>query len=283
MIEVLQFEFMRSAVISGLLAGMLCGIIGTLAVANRMVFLSGGIAHAAYGGIGLALVLGLPFLAGTLGFALIAAVVMAAVSLTAKYQGDAIIGVIWAVGMATGIILIDLSPGYQVDLFSYLFGSILAVPVMDMFIMAIALVLVIAIVWYFYPGLKALSYDNEFARIRGVPVKGLYFLMVAMLALAVVLMIRVVGLILVIALLSIGPLIAAQFSRSLARMMVWSCILNMGFILCGLIIAYYFNLTAGACIILVAGLVFFLFLLIKPFMPSPIESAQAPSSERIGN
>lgn len=283
MIEVLQFEFMRSAVISGLLAGMLCGIMGTLAVANRMVFLSGGIAHAAYGGIGLALVLGLPFLAGTLGFALIAAVVMAAVSLTAKYQGDAIIGVIWAVGMATGIILIDLSPGYQVDLFSYLFGSILAVPVMDMFIMAIALVLVIAIVWYFYPGLKALSYDNEFARIRGVPVKGLYFLMVAMLALAVVLMIRVVGLILVIALLSIAPLIAAQFSRSLARMMVWSCILNMGFILCGLIIAYYFNLTAGACIILVAGLVFFLFLLIKPFMSSPIESAQAPSSERIGN
>ena len=262
MIEALQFEFMRSAVLSGLLAAVLCGIMGTLAVANRMVFLSGGIAHAAYGGIGLALVFGLPFLAGTLGFAILAAVVMAAVSLGARHSSDAIIGVIWAVGMALGIVLIDLAPGYQVDLFSYLFGSILAVPGTDIVIMILALMLAIAMVWYFYPGLMALSYDDEFARARGVPVKRLYFLMVAMLALAVVLMIRVVGLILVIALLSIAPLIAARFARSLARMMVWSSVLNMAFTLCGLVLAYYFNLTAGACIILVAGVCYFLFLLI---------------------
>ena len=279
MFEALQFEFMRSALYSGLLAGVLCGVMGTLAVANRMVFLTGGIAHAAYGGIGLALFFGLPFLAGTLGFALLAGVVMAAVSLNAKHRADAIIGVIWAVGMALGIILIDLSPGYQVDLFSYLFGSILAVPGTDMMIMAVALILVLGLVWYFYPGLVALSYDDEFARVRGVPVKGLYILLVAMLALTVVLMIRVVGLILVIALLSIAPFIAARFSRSLAHMMVWSSALNMGFTLCGLILAYYFNLTAGACIILVAGGFFFLFLLIGPRLRSQVASANDASSE----
>jgi zinc transport system permease protein len=279
MIEALQFEFMRSAIVSGLLAGVLCGVMGTLAVANRMVFLTGGIAHATYGGIGLALVLGLPFLAGTLGFALLAAVVMAAVSLTAKHRSDAIIGVIWALGMALGIVLIDLSPGYQVDLFSYLFGSILAVPGSDIIIMSLALILAIAMVWYFYPGLVALSYDDEFARVRGVPVKGLYFLMVIMLALAVVLMIRVVGLILVIALLSIAPLIAARYVRSMARMMVWSSVLNVGFILCGLLLAYYFNLTAGACIILVAGIFFFLSLLIGPRMRSQTSLPEDPSPE----
>lgn len=279
MIEALQLEFMRNAMISGLLASVLCGVMGTLAVANRMVFLSGGIAHAAYGGIGLALFLGLPFLAGTLGFALLAAVAMAAVSLTVKHRADAIIGVIWAVGMALGIVLIDLSPGYQVDLFSYLFGSILAVPKSDIIIMAMTVILVIAMVWYFYPGLLALSYDDEFARVRGVPVKGLYFLLVVLLALAVVLMIRVVGLILVIALLSIAPLITAQISRSMARMMVWSSVLNMGFTLCGLVLAYYLNLTAGASIILVAGVCFFLFLPIGSRLRSQIASGDDPSPE----
>ena len=264
MLEALQFEFMRSALFGGLMAGVLCGVMGTMAVANRMIFLAGGIAHAAYGGIGLALFLGLPFLPGTIGFAIMAALVMAAVSLRMKHRADAVIGVVWALGMAVGIIFTDLTPGYQVDLMSYLFGSILAVPRSDLIIMAITMAITIVLIWYFYPSLIALSFDEEFARTRGVPVQKLYFLLVVMLAVVVVLLIRIVGLILVIALLSIGPFIAERFCSSIAGMMVLSSILNICFTVVGLAIAYRFNLTAGACIILVAGVAFFIAFFLKP-------------------
>ena len=132
MLEVLQLEFMRNALAAGILVSVVCGVIGTLVVVNRIVFLAGGIAHAAYGGIGLAFFMGWPYVAGTAGFSLLAAGVMAAVTLKAKHRADAMIGVIWAVGMAVGVIFMDLTPGYNVDLMSYLFGSILAVPVADL-------------------------------------------------------------------------------------------------------------------------------------------------------
>ena len=272
MLEALQFEFMRSALFGGLMAGVLCGVMGTMAVANRMIFLAGGIAHAAYGGIGLALFLGLPFLPGTIGFAIMAALIMAAVSLRMKHRADAVIGVVWALGMAVGIIFTDLTPGYQVDLMSYLFGSILAVPSSDLIIMAITMVITIVLIWYFYPSLIALSFDEEFARTRGVPIQKLYFLLVVMLAVVVVLLIRVVGLILVIALLSIGPFIAERFCRSIAGMMMLASALNICFTIVGLAIAYHFNLTAGACIILVAGVAFFVALMIKPKSLMPIKA-----------
>ena len=119
MIEALQFEFMRNALMAGLLASVICGVIGSLIVVNRLVFLSGGIAHSAYGGIGLAFFLGLPFMAGAFFFSFLSAMIMAAVSTRSKQRADTIIGVMWAVGMAVGILLIDLTPGYNVDLMSY--------------------------------------------------------------------------------------------------------------------------------------------------------------------
>ena len=131
--EALQFEFMRNALMAGLLASIMCGIIGTLVVVNRMVFLSGGIAHAAYGGIGLAFFFGFSYLWGIVGFALL----MAAISIKTKQRADTIIGVLWAVGMALGVILLDMTPGYNVDLMSYLFGSILTVPTSDLWFMLI--------------------------------------------------------------------------------------------------------------------------------------------------
>jgi zinc transport system permease protein len=135
MLEALQFEFMQNALMAGILASIICGIMGTLIVVNRIVFLSGGIAHAAYGGIGLAFFFGWPFLLGTIGFSLLMALFMAAVTLKMKHRSDTIIGVIWALGMALGIILMDLTPGYNVDLMSYLFGSILTVPDSDIWLM----------------------------------------------------------------------------------------------------------------------------------------------------
>jgi zinc transport system permease protein len=262
MIEALQFEFMRNALIAGVLASMICGIMGTLVVVNRIVFLSGGIAHAAYGGIGMAFYFGWPYLMGTIGFSLAAALTMAAVSLKAKHRADTIIGVIWALGMAFGIILIDLTPGYNVDLMSYLFGSILTVPESDLLIMLVVEILITILVAYYYKDLLALSYDEEFARIRGVPVKALYFTLIGMLAITIVMVIQVVGLILVIALLTIPPFIAEKHAKSLMQMMVGSSLLGSLFTVSGLWLSYVYNLTSGASIIMVSGIAFFISLLI---------------------
>jgi zinc transport system permease protein len=262
MIEALQFDFMQNALVAGLLASVICGIMGALVVVNRIVFLSGGIAHAAYGGIGLAFYFKWPYLPGTIGFSLFAAMMMAAISHTVKHRADTIIGVIWAIGMAFGIILIDMTPGYNVDLMSYLFGSILTVPRSDLLIMAVIGVIITVMVAYYYQDLLAMSFDEEFAQIRGVPVKKLYFGLIGMLAVSIVLVIQVVGLILVIALLTIPPFIVEKYAKSLVQMMVASSLLGAVFTVTGLWFSYRFNLTSGASIIMVSGMVFLISLVV---------------------
>jgi zinc transport system permease protein len=263
MLEALQLEFMRNALLAGVLASIMCGVIGTFVVVNRIVFISGGIAHAAYGGIGLAFFFGFSYLLGILGFSLLISVVMAAVSLRTKQRADTIIGVLWAVGMALGVILLDLTPGYNVDLMSYLFGSILTVPTSDLWLMLLLNGLVIITVTYFYHDFVSLSYDEEFAQVRGVPVRILYFLLMAMIALSVVMIIQVVGLILVIALLTIPPYIAEKYSRSLLEMILYSILLNIFFTTIGLWLSYSFDLTSGASIIMVAATGFFISILFE--------------------
>jgi len=258
MIEAFQFEFVRNAVIAGCFTSLICGIIGTFIVVNRLVFLTGGIAHAAFGGIGVAFFFGIPYLLGTLGFSLIAAITMTAVVINYKHRADTFIGILWAVGMAIGIILIDLTPGYNVDLMSYLFGSILAVPTSDIYWMSGISILTIFLAVFFYRDLLAISYDDEFAQLRGVPVNLIYFLFIGLISLSIVIIIRVVGLILVIALLTIPPYIAEKYTGSLSMMMVLSTILAAFFNLTGLWIAFTFNLTSGATIILVAASGFFI-------------------------
>ena len=263
MFEVLQFEFMRNALLAGLLTSVICGIIGTFVVVNRIAFLAGGIAHAAYGGIGIAFFFGLPYIVGTLGFTLFAALIMAAVTLKARNRADTFIGVLWAGGMALGVLLLDLTPGYNVDLISYLFGSILAVPKSDLWQMLVMCLSVGLIVLFFYNNFLAMSYDEEFAQLRGVPVKGLYFLLIGMIALSIVMIIRVVGLILVIALLTIPPYIAEKYARSLSIMMLISTLLCCMFTIVGLWLSYIFNLTSGATIIMVAAAAFLISFLVQ--------------------
>jgi len=265
--EALQLEFIRNALLAGVLVSIVCGVIGTLVVVNRIVFLAGGIAHAAYGGIGLSFFMGWPYAVGTTGVSLLSAGVMAAVTLNARHRVDAMVGVIWAVGMAMGVILLDLTPGYNVDLMSFLFGSILAVPVSDLWQMAAIGLVVIAIVTYYYNDFLAMSYDDEFARLRNVPVTFLYCLLLAMVALTVVMIIRVVGLILVIALLTIPPFIAEKLTGSLRAMMVLSSILSCLFTSTGLWLSYLFNLTSGATIIMVAAAGFFMSVLWERLKP----------------
>ncbi|MBN1899827.1 metal ABC transporter permease [Candidatus Sumerlaeota bacterium] len=261
---------MQNALFAGLLAGIACGIIGCLVVVNRIVFITGGIAHATYGGIGLAIFLGISPFTGGLGFSLAVAIIMALISLRNKRRADTVIGVLWAIGMAVGIIFIDLSPGYNVDLMSYLFGSILAVPRSDIWLMLALDIVILGVFGYFYKRLVAMSYDDEYAALMGVPVKMLYILLLALIAISVVVIMRVVGLILVIALFTISPYIAEKYSRSLKSMILVSVGLNMTFTLIGLWLSYTFNLTSGAVIILVAGFFFLVSLVFKPFQKRKI-------------
>ena len=161
-------------------------------------------------------------------------------------------------GMAIGIVLLDLTPGYHVDLMSYLFGSILTVPASDLWMMLACQAVVVAIVSYYYQDFLAMAYDEEFAKVRGVPVNFLYTLMIIMLAVSVVMIIQVVGLILVIALLTIGPFIVEKYTKSLVAMMLWSSSLNVVFAVCGLWMSYTINVTSGAAIIIVAASGFFI-------------------------
>ncbi len=266
MIEALHLEFMRNALMAGLLASLICGILGTLVVINRIVFLAGAIAHAAYGGIGLAFFMGWSYLGGTLVFSLAAAMAMAAVSLKARHRADTIIGVMWALGMAIGVILLDLTPGYSADLMSYLFGSILAVAAWELRLLAAVALAVTLVVARYYNGLVLMSYDEEFARVRGVPVTPLYFLIIGMLAVALVLIIRMVGLLLVIALLTIAPFVMERHARSMAQMMAGAVLLNIFFTVTGLMLAYRLNITAGASIIMVGAVCFFLELALGRFI-----------------
>lgn len=281
MVEALQLEFIRNALAAGILVSLVCGVIGTLVVVNRIVFLAGGIAHAAYGGIGLAFFMGWPYVVGTLGVSVVSAGIMAAVTLKARHRADAMVGVIWAVGMAIGVILLDLTPGYNADLMSYLFGSILAVPASDLWQMGAIGVGVVITVSFYYNDFLAMSYDDEFARLRRVPVTFLYCLLLVMIALTVVMIIRVVGLILVIALLTIPPFIAEKFTGSLRAMMVAASLLSCFFTVSGLWLSYLFNLTSGATIILVAAVGFFAAVLWGRFKPRHPGNAPASADEPV--
>jgi len=263
LLDALSFEFIQNAIIAGVLVSIASGIIGSLIVVNRMVFLAGGIAHTAYGGIGIAVYFGLPIFLGASLFSVFAAILMAFITLKQRERIDTFIGLIWAVGMAVGIILVDLTPGYNVDLLSYLFGSILAVSDDDIYYMATLLFIIICIVTFWYRDILAVSYDSEYAALRGINVPVFYTLILILSALTVVVAIKVVGLILVIALLTIPIYIAEKLSRSLGSMMVYSGLLSTLFTMVGLSLSYQFDLTSGASIILVSALCLILFLAVN--------------------
>ncbi|MFP4630079.1 MAG: metal ABC transporter permease, partial [Desulfohalobiaceae bacterium] len=227
-------------------------------VVNRIVFISGGIAHASYGGIGLAFLAGFSPGLGAGLFAMLSALIMGLTSRRQKHRADTMIGVIWAVGMALGIIFMDLTPGYRVDLMGYLFGNILMVPDQFVLVVLVLVLLLLLAVFLFYKEFLALSYDEEFAQAMGVPVGRLYFLLLGLVAVSVVLSIQVVGLILVIALLSIAPYIAEKYTNSLKQMMFLAVALNLVFTQMGIWLAYFLDLSTGATIVLSAAVFFFL-------------------------
>lgn len=264
----LSYPFMQHAILAAFLCSVACGIIGSLVILNRLAYLAGAVAHAAYGGIGIAFVSGLPVLPCTMGFSLAASLTMAKTmvkdgDISFGGSADTAMGILWAGGMALGIILIDLSPGYAGDLMGFLFGSIMAVPVENLTVMAILDALLLLVLYRYGQGLTAITFDPEFARARGLPVSAIFYLLVGMTAVAVVMLLQVVGLILVIALLTIPPYMGRRLTRGLGAMMLVSGLLCFAICLAGLALAYVFDISPGAVIIAVAVTAFGLLLLVK--------------------
>jgi zinc transport system permease protein len=259
------YAFLQHAFLTGLLASVACGVVGSYVVARRITYIAGAIAHCILGGIGAArwlnVVAGWTWLKplhGAVVAALLAALVIGLVSLRARQREDTVIGALWAVGMAVGILFIARTPGYQEDLLGYLFGNILMVSRQDLWLIAGLDATVIGLGLLFYNQFLAVCFDGEFARLRGVRVEFFYLLLLLLTALTVVLLVTVVGIVLVIALLTLPAAVANHFSKTLWQMMGLGALFCALFTTGGLALSYAANLPAGAVIILLAGLAWFL-------------------------
>lgn len=263
MTGILSYTFMQNALAVSLLASVAAGIIGTLVTVNRMSALAGSIAHASFGGLGLAYMAGFDPLAGATGFAVLSSLGIAAISSKSSRRAGTAMAAVWATGMATGLVLIKLSGTYAADLMSWLFGSLLAVSSRDILYAGLLDVVVLLVVTVFYKEFLAVSYDRQFSRLQGVPVNLFRFVFLVMTALTAVLLMRVTGLIMVIAMLAIPPAIAEMFTGSLWRMMVLSSALAALFSVSGLLLATVLDLPPGAVIILIAALCYTAALLVE--------------------
>ncbi|MCA1797260.1 MAG: metal ABC transporter permease [Desulfuromonadaceae bacterium] len=251
-----SFDFLMHALLGGLLASIACGIVGAFVVVRRIGYMAGGIAHTVLGGMGIAYYLGHPPMGGALISALIAAFIISAVSRHAAEQEDTIISALWAVGMATGVLFIAKTPGYNVDLMSYLFGNVLMISQQDLLFIAILDVAIIAITLLFYRQLVLVCFDPEFATIRGIPVAAVHTLLLCMVALTVVILIQIVGLILVIAMLTLPAASARLFSTSLALMMLIATLLGGMLTSIGLGLSFTWDLPAGASTAVLSGIAY---------------------------
>lgn len=254
-----DLPFVRYAVITGILAAIPFGIIGTYVVVRRISYIAGAISHCILGGIGVGLYLenslGITWfgpLHGAIVVALLAAVVLSLVSLFARQREDSVIGALWAAGMGIGLLFIARTPGY-VDPMSYLFGNILLITRSDILLVLALDVLVVGTVSVFYNTFLAICFDEEYAGLRGVRTHWLYLVLLCLTALTIVLLVRVVGIVMVIALLTLPAAIAGNFARSVKQMMVTATLLCMLFILAGLSTSYSLDLPSGPVIIVIAA------------------------------
>ena len=257
-----DFPFLRNALFAGLLSSVLFGVIGSVVTVRRIASLAGAVSHAVLGGIGLALYLsasgivpGLPPIAGALCFAVLAALIIGAVSLKAKQREDTVINAIWAIGMSLGVLFMAKTPGYT-DPSTWLFGNILLISNRDLLLLAILDVAVLFLAGRFYPQIEASSFDEEFARVRGVPVDRVFLALLAVTAVAIVLLQTFVGIVMVIAMLTLPAGCAAVFSRSLAGMMLTSGFCAVLFSIGGLAAGWAFDLPVGAVTVIIAGAAF---------------------------
>ena len=260
---VASHAFMRNALLTGVLASVACGVMGSFVVVRRISYVAGGIAHCVLGGIGAALYLqrahgwdGLDPIYGALVAAVAAALVIGLVSLKARQRVDTVIGAVWAIGMATGILFLSKTPGYGEDLMSYLFGNILMVTGSDLWLMVALDVVVVVAVLLLFKQLQSICFDEEFSKVRGLNVSFYFVFLLVLTALTIVLLVTVVGIVMVIALLTIPAAVSRRFTNDLKKMMLLSIFFAASFAITGLYLSYLFDLPSGSMIVLVSGIVF---------------------------
>ena len=259
-----NFSFMRNALIAGLLSSILFGVLGSVVTVKRIAGLAGAISHAVLGGIGMALyfsALGIASwmtpMIGAVIFALVSALIIGFVSLRAKQREDTVINAIWAIGMSIGVLFMAKTPGYT-DPSSYLFGNILLIAPRDIWLLAIVDVVVLFLAWRFYPQIEASSFDAEFANVRGINTEVVFLVLLAVTAVAVVLLQTFVGIVMVIAMLTLPAGTAGYVSRSLAGMMALATLCSVFFTVVGLAVSWSFDTPSGAMVVVIAGAVFLL-------------------------
>lgn len=250
MFEILQYNFFQNALLVSVLAAIAAGVIGTFIVIKRMSLISGSIAHTAFGGLGISYFLNTNPLLGAIVFSLISAVSIALFRKNARHRLDSLLSFLWATGMALGLVFIFLTPGYSTDLFTYLFGNILLVSRFDlMMILGLDLIILI-VVFLMYNTFLAVSFDEEYAETRNLPVTWVNMILFGLIALTIVATIRVVGIVLMIAILTIPAATAQMFFKTVKKIMVAAALITLFASFLGLFISYYLNFATGPIIIL---------------------------------
>jgi zinc transport system permease protein len=251
-----QYQFVVNAFWAAMLISVAAGLVGTYIVSRRLVFLSGGITHASFGGIGMAYYLGINPIAGAAVFAVFAAFGVEALSQRMAVREDSAIGILWSVGMAIGVFFVYLTPGYSPNLMTFLFGSILTVSLQDIWLLVGLNVVMIVFFLVFYRSILYLAFDPEFAKTQRIPVKTFSYILKGFLALTIVLSIRMVGIILLISLLTIPPTTANLFTKRFSNIIFLSMIIGFVGAVGGLILSYNMNVPSGATIIMVLVVIF---------------------------
>lgn len=252
--EIFQYRFLGYALLAAVLSGFVCGIVGTYVVSRRLVFLSGGITHSGFGGIGIAYYLGMDPILGALVFSVLAAVGIEWASDWEKIREDSAIGIVWSVGMAIGVIFVYLTPGYAPNLMSFLFGNILTVNGTDIVALAILSLLLAILFAVGFRSIAYASFDRGFARSRGVPTRVIYYGMAILTALAIVLSIRMVGIVLLISLLTLPAVIVNSLTHSYGRITAWSAAVAVAGNVAGLWLSYKIDIPVGAATIFILTL-----------------------------
>ncbi len=250
LVDLLAHEFIRNAVLAGVAAAVLCGVIGTFVVVKRLVFVSGGISHAAFGGLGVCYYFGFEPMLGAAATAVISALALGTFGRERGRSQDAVIGILWAVGMAIGVIFIYKTPGYAPNLMTYLFGNILTVSRGQMLLTWALVGVVLVLLLLFFKEFVAVAFDESFAAVQGVPVRSAVTGLMVLAALAVVFLIQLVGIILVIALLTIPPVVSMMLVRSFAAVLALSSALGAVMTLGGLALSYGLDVPSGPAIVL---------------------------------
>ncbi|MCB0804179.1 MAG: metal ABC transporter permease [Bacteroidales bacterium] len=256
MLELLQYSFFQNAILAAIFTGVTCGIAGTYIVSKRIVFISGGITHTSFGGIGIGYFLGINPLIGAAVFSLLSALGIEYMSKKSEIREDSAIAIMWSFGMAIGIIFIYLTPGYAPNLMSYLFGSILTVSQTEIILIAVLSFIISMFFIIFYKPILYITFDPEFAKTRNLPVDTFNYLLISIIALTIVLSIKVSGIILIISLLTLPQTTAGIFVKNFKSILLISVIIAVTGTIGGLFFAYAMDIPSGAAIIFLLVLLY---------------------------